>query len=80
MDATYAEDGAKVILCKFQGPEWAEGMEKYVGKTVIINGTGFWHKYVMIEGYCWRIQSMILASDAPLLTPKQRAEMRIQDG
>lgn len=92
MDETYAEIGTEVILGKHVGrscgTEWVQEQNQYVGKKTTITrvrGTDF-SGCLCCSVSCdnsrwdWRVESMILASDVPLLTPEQKAKMRIQDG
>ena len=76
-----------------RGKNWTEAMDVYVGVKVKITGLsrGFSEHRDLSGCLCckvdldhgehdWRVESMILASDVPLLTPEQRAKLRIQDG
>ena len=91
MDSTYAEVGTHVILRKHKrltnyGLDWIDGsMDKYVGQEAVIRDVfqandGCCVCYVDIDqGYhYWRVEDMILATDVPLLTPRQMAELGIE--
>jgi hypothetical protein len=88
MDESYAEVGTEVILGrpKNNAPGyWVRTMEPYVGgkATIISVHLGLCSVcYVDADmgRYYWRVEDMILASDVPLLTPGQKAKMRIKDG
>ena len=91
MDASYAEIGTWVILGKhkredrYLGLSWHPDMEKYVGKKTIIKAVfmrtgGIVICFVACDRgrFAWRAEDMILASDVPLLTPEQKAQLRIK--
>lgn len=92
MDESYAEIGTEVILGRhvdrIMGRNWCEEKNLYIGvKTKIIRTgmrdmSGCSTCHVECDGgrFNWRVESMILASDVPLLTPKQKAKMGIKDG
>lgn len=92
MDNTYAEVGTEVVLgkhvCRSRGEHWRSEKDQYVGKrTTITYVTGLDFSGCLCcavscdnSRWDWRVESMILASDVPLLTPEQKAKMRIQDG
>ena len=90
MDASYAEIGTWVILGRhkredrYRGLSWYPDMEKYVGKKTIIKEvylvTGIMFCIVACDRgrFSWRAEDMILATDVPLLTSKQRWELKIR--
>ena len=65
---------------------WNSGMDRFIGTTATIvrafgkDSCGCLLCNVKENGWYWRVESMILASDVPLLTPEQRARLGIQDG
>jgi hypothetical protein len=92
MDESYAEVGTEVILGKhvhkFGGQNWIEAKEAYVGMRTTITRVRGLRDFagclccsVVCDGgeYSWRVESMILASDVPLLTPQQRVQLRIRE-
>ena len=90
MDTSYAEKGTEVILGKHversAGTNWSDTMDLYVGcKTTIVRVTsldcsGCLCCVVECDSlHWWRVESMILASDVPLLTPEQRLQMKIRE-
>ena len=90
MDNSYAEIGTWVILGKHKredrwfGFSWHPHMERYVGKktrikNVFVVGDMVWCYVACDRGqFSWRAEDMILASDIPLLTPEQKAQLRIK--
>ena len=91
MDESYAEIGTHVILGKHKrltnyGTDWIdERMDEYVGKEAVIRDVfqatdGCCVCYVDVDEGCyyWRVEDMILATDVPLLTPRQMAELGIE--
>ena len=91
MDESYAEVGTKVILgkhkrCTRVGTAWCEGdMDAYVGSEATICAVfkatdGCMACYIDIDQgeYYWRAEDMILASDVPLLTPRQKRQLGIK--
>ena len=90
MDTSYAEKGTEVILGKHversAGTNWSDTMERYVGcKTKIVHVTSPDYSGCLCcvvecdREHFWRVESMILASDVPLLTPEQRLQMKIRE-
>ena len=91
MDDTYAEIGTEVILGKHKretvcGLRWCNDcMNPLIGKKTKITQTyrdddGLLVCFVMggVGPHAWRAEDMILASDVPLLTPKQKRQLGIK--
>ena len=91
MDESYAEIGTEVILGKHierrAGYNWVPEMDLYVGlRTQIARISGRDTSGCLVcrvqcdcRFWPWRVESMILASDVPLLTPEQRLQMKIRE-
>jgi hypothetical protein len=77
MDNTYAEVGTRVVVTDGE----FTGKKATVTRAPLSNRSG-----VCVvcfddgENYYWPIRKMILASDVPLLTPKQKTKLGIKDG
>ena len=91
MDDTYAEIGTEVILCKHKrrispiGFSWCDGcMDPLIGMKTKITEV-FQRSGVLVclvengTHHYWRVEDMILASDVPLLTPKQKQQLNIKE-
>jgi hypothetical protein len=93
MDESYAEVGTEVILGKHKrrtihnGHAWCpDCMDGFVGKKAKITRVTRDSGGILIcfvsrgpENHTWRVEDMILASDVPLLTPKQKQELKIEE-
>ena len=82
MDSTYAEVGTEVILLSKSTPFY-NGRKAVVTQSPRLGRDGSKSRYCVVDvnSYCfhWRVEDMILASDIPLLTPEQRAELQIRE-